>query len=244
MNNHEQFMELGKTMLENDPITAGDFFANLHNGEMPYEEFRYTQEQFYFAVNYFSQPIAALFARLGDPALRMKLLLNLMDEHGNINLDRCHTHTFKSFLSKIEAADEIKEGPEVHAFNASLIGTCAHEKEEFAIAALAMIELAFSEVSANIAEGVVARGWLQADELAHYSLHAHLDLEHAATLFDIACSIERGTDEHIIAGMRFGLFIFKRLFQDLYMAAQVDGLCCGDVCAPERSFNKMKLIAS
>ncbi|MCA9818770.1 MAG: hypothetical protein KC652_26935, partial [Cyanobacteria bacterium HKST-UBA01] len=123
-------------------------------------------------------------------------------------------------------------------------GTCAHEKEEFAIAALAMIELAFSEVSANIAEGVVARGWLQADELAHYSLHAHLDLEHAATLFDIACSIERGTDEHIIAGMRFGLFIFKRLFQDLYMAAQVDGLCCGDVCAPERSFNKMKLIAS
>ncbi|MEZ4537836.1 MAG: hypothetical protein R3D26_22985 [Cyanobacteriota/Melainabacteria group bacterium] len=127
MNNHDVH-GTGKTMLENDPITAGDFFANLHNGEMPYEEFRYTQEQFYFAVNYFSQPIAALRPPR-RPGTAHEAAAHLMDEHGNINLDRCHTHTFKSFLSKIEAADEIKEGPEVHAFNAALMGTCAHEKK-------------------------------------------------------------------------------------------------------------------
>lgn len=208
-------LDLARIKLEEERPTDGEFFASLRDGSMTLEEFRLTQEQFYHAVNYYSQPIAALFSRLDDPALRMKLLLNLLDEHGNIDLDRCHTMTFKAFLDGIEACLDPAEGPEAKAFNAALTGICTHERAEFAMAALGMIELCFSEISQTIAEGVIERGWMKEEDLAHYSLHAHLDIEHAATLFELAMSMENASDRAITDGLAFGQFLIVRLYEDL-----------------------------
>ncbi|MGD9682494.1 MAG: iron-containing redox enzyme family protein [Candidatus Obscuribacterales bacterium] len=208
-------LDLARIKLEEERPTDGDFFTSLRDGSMTLEEFRLTQEQFYHAVNYYSQPIAALFSRLNDPALRMKLLLNLLDEHGNIDLERCHTMTFKAFLEGIQACTDAPEGPEAKAFNAALTGICTHEKEEFAMAALGMIELCFTEISQAIAEGVIERGWMKEEDLAHYSLHAHLDSEHATTLFELAMSMDNASDRAITDGLAFGQFLLLRLYEDL-----------------------------
>lgn len=65
-----------------DAVLACDYFLSLAEGHMSRALFTRTQEQFYFAVRYFSRPMAALTARLPDSATRRGLVGNLAEEHG------------------------------------------------------------------------------------------------------------------------------------------------------------------
>ena len=46
------------------------YFRALGDGSMTLERFRESQQQFYFAVRYYPRPMAALLARIPDPAMR------------------------------------------------------------------------------------------------------------------------------------------------------------------------------
>ncbi len=221
MNPAPRVTTLAKCILAESNLLDGAYFAALESGAMSLEQFRVSQAQFFYAVQYYARPIAALISRLPDPTQRLDLVHNLVEEHGNFDEAKFHPTTFGRFLASIGGqrpdVGGVAIGPVVHAFNATLIGACTGDDVETGISCLGIIELAFAGVSAAISQLVVKRGWMPADQVVHYALHAGLDVEHAheffamvEPVFDDPCKrapIERG--------LRLGAYALERLYRDL-----------------------------
>jgi len=210
------------SLLGERPIIAQDYCVRLQNGTMTKDEFVRSQRQFFHAVRFFSRPIAALAARCPDSATRMDLVRNLAEEQGDFIPARAHDRTFTAFLESLgvtgpELAETV-EGPEVRAFNYTLLGACAGAEIEVAFGCLGLIEYAFAEISALIGEAVAARGWVRHENLVHYSLHAEIDRRHAEGFFAVIEPVwvrQMGKRPLIRQGLELGCHAFTRLYADL-----------------------------
>ena len=198
------------------------YFASLKNGGMDLAQFRRTQEQFYFAVTFYSRPMAVLMARLPDPSARLDILRNVVEEHGEFRHQAFHQNTFAQFLktlrSPVKDLSRLDLWPEVRAFNSVLVTSCLMDEIEVGVGCMGIIEYAFAEISEFIGKTVVARGWVPPRKLVHYSLHASLDKRHAADFFAV---VERGWKNparryFIRQGLELGAYIFDRLYRDLH----------------------------
>jgi len=235
------------SLIGESPILQNSYFTSLRSGEMSREAFLRTQTQFYFAVRFFSRPMAALMARLPDSAGRMPLIHNLAEEHGaDCDEDhsaipqarretplfdpmRAHDRTFLTFLESLGAPRRrVRETPEsatVRSFNLGLFGACAAEPVELAFACLGIIEYSFAGISAEIGRTVVERGWVEPHQLVHYTLHAEVDRRHAAEFFDAvseAWNAGGPPRETVLSGLQLGLHLFDRLYVDLDRDARRD----------------------
>jgi pyrroloquinoline-quinone synthase len=211
-------------------IWTNPYFTGLEGGALGRDGFRRSQEQFYFAVLYFPRPMAGLLARLPDPSTRLDLLHNLVEEHGDFRPDAFHEATFRRFLRSIGAHPDplrgVREAPEVHAFNVVLTAACQCEEPEVGVGCLGVIEHAFADISAAIGRAVVRRGWVTADELVHYKLHAAIDRRHAEEFFAVVEPAwdDPGRRRLIERGLDLGAYAFDRLYCDLYaLAMEGDG---------------------
>lgn len=215
---------MADSVLLETPIMQGSFFKDL--AIMDKEIFTKVQSQFYFAVNYFSRPMAALIARMPLHQDRIDIIHNIVEEHGDFNSNHYHSNTFKTFLGTLdiplEDVDLLMPSPVVNMFNYTLMAACAHEDPIIALACNGIIEYAFADISALIAETVVKRNWVKKEDLVHYNLHADIDKIHAEDFFKIITVDVLDTEVHkkIITGLRLGAYIFNRLYEDLYAEAQ------------------------
>lgn len=210
------------------PILADRYFTALDDGEMSRAHFIQTQTQFFFAVRYFSRPMAALMARMPSSALRQGLIHNLAEEHGAddakpglLDPTLAHDQTFTRFLASLGVTLDgtLHEGPAVRAFNNALMGVCLMEPVALAFGCLGVIEHTFAGISARIASVVVQRGWIPEGELVHYNLHAEIDERHAADFFKVVAKDWQTSDAaraEIMDGVHTGLHVFGRLYQDLW----------------------------
>jgi pyrroloquinoline-quinone synthase len=201
------------------------YLRALADGSLSLDGFRRSQEQFYFAVAYFPRPMAVLLSRLPEPENRVDILHNLVEEHGDFQLERAHPNTFRAFLRSIGAsADELSSlpvWPAVQAFNAALHGACAFAEPETGVCCMGIIELAFAGISAAIGRAVTERGWVPRGELVHYKLHAEIDCRHAEEFFAVAepaCDHARGR-RSVEQGLELGAYIFDRLYREMHLAA-------------------------
>lgn len=213
-------------VLERIAIASNPFFAALKDGSLELSAFKRTQEQFFYAVEFFPRPMAALVGRIPDPAQRLDILRNLVEEHGEFNERHFHKSTFQQFLRSLgctpEALDHLDLWPCLRAFNSVLTTSCVLDELEVGVACMGIIEYAFAECSAVIGAAVVANGWVPAERLVHYKLHADIDERHAEEFFKV---IEpRWSDPQrryfIIQGLELGAYIFDRLYRDLHRAAK------------------------
>jgi pyrroloquinoline-quinone synthase len=204
-------------LLENPYLVA------LCSGAMSLECFRVSQEQFFFAVRYFPRPMAALIARLPDPAQRVDILHNIVEEHGDFREQQFHANTFRRFLASIGARGEnvasLPVSPAVHGFNSILMGACGHDELEVGVCCLGIIEHSFAQISARIGKAVVERGWVDDGNLVHYTTHAELDVRHAEEFFAI---VEPGWDDQrrrvlIQQGLELGAYAFDQLYRGMYI---------------------------
>jgi pyrroloquinoline-quinone synthase len=213
-----------KSVLARVAIPENPFFATLADGSMGLEVFRRTQEQFSFAVEFFPRPMAALIGRIPDPAQRLEILHNLVEEHGEFDAHQFHKATFQQFLRTIGSdpaqLDGLSLWPCVRAFNAVLTTACVLDELEVGVACMGIIELAFASCSAAIASAVVRHGYVSPERLVHYKLHAAIDERHAGEFFNVVA--ERWQDPvrryYIIQGLELGAYIFDRLYRDLRLA--------------------------
>jgi pyrroloquinoline-quinone synthase len=213
-------------------ILNNGYFMALENGTMNKESFQQTQQQFFFAVRYFSRPMAALMARMPSSTLRRSLIHNLSEEHGYVDKDTplfdpalAHDMTFTRFLETLGVSHKelscVREGAAVKAFNTSLMGVCMMERTDLAFACLGVIEHAFAGISARIGSTVVQRAWVPAADLVHYNVHQEIDGRHAAEFFECALTAWQAGGEDRAAvedGVRLGLHVFDRLYEDLWQA--------------------------
>lgn len=211
-------------ILNSNRILENPYFVALKDGGMSLEQFRQTQEQFFFAVSFFARPMAALVGRIPDPHSRLDILHNLVEEHGEFQKRRFHHNTFQQFLRLI-GSDPLKletmaVSPVVRAFNNVLTAACVLDELEVGVACMGIIEFAFSDISALIGSAVVARGWCEADQLAHYKLHAEVDQRHAEEFFAVIepLSDDKARRYYIEQGLALGAYVFDRLYRDLFLA--------------------------
>jgi len=209
-------------VLERVGILGNPYLVALGEGSMSRACFQLTQEQFFFAVSFFPRPMAALVGRIADPHARLDILHNLVEEHGEFDARAFHHNTFREFIRRlggdVEALDVTAVWPEVRAFNSVLTAACLLDELEVGVACMGIIEHAFAGISAAIGRGVVERGWLSADRLIHYKLHAQIDERHAEEFFAV---VEPAWGDpprryYIEQGLELGAYIFDRLYRDLH----------------------------
>jgi pyrroloquinoline-quinone synthase len=211
-------------VLHQSGIQRNPYLQALADGSMSLDSFRRTQEQFFFAVTFFPRPMAALVARIPNPRARLDILHNLVEEHGEFHEEQFHHTTFQRFLtsigSRLDAVENAAPWPAVRAFNGVLTASCLLDELEVGVACMGIIESAFAGISAAIGKAVVERGWIKADDLVHYKLHAEIDHRHAEEFFAVVeprWADERGR-YHIEQGLALGAYIFDRLYRDLHAA--------------------------
>jgi len=217
--------ECADAILTQCGLWENPYFETLRDGRMSLEAFRVSQEHFYFAVAFFSRPMAGLIARSPAYASRVDILRNVVEEHGDFRLSDSHAKTFEAFLkrlgSRTDSLPALPPPPAVHAFNSVLFSACMLEALEIGIGCIGIIEYAFAELSARIGTAVAERGWIPRDRLVHYTLHAELDRRHADEFFVL---LEPGWDdpakrELAEQGLALGAYAFDRLYRDLLKAA-------------------------
>jgi pyrroloquinoline-quinone synthase len=202
-------------------ILANPYLAALRDGSMTLESFRRSQEQFFFAVTFFPRPMAALVGRIADPRLRLDILHNLVEEHGEFQEQLFHHTTFQQFLRSIGAQPELLPHTSVatplRAFNSVLTASCVLDELEVGVGCMGIIEYAFAGISAVIGKEVVDRGWVAADRLVHYKLHAQIDERHAEEFFAVIEPMWQDEIRRyfIKQGLSLGAYIFDRLYRDL-----------------------------
>ena len=210
--------------IERSGLLANPYLAALSDGTMSLEAFRRTQEQFFFAVTFFSRPMAALVGRIQDPKLRLDILHNLVEEHGDFNEERFHHNTFREFLRLIGSDPDrlatTPVWPALRAFNGVLTASCVLDELEVGVACMGVIEQSFAGISAAIGSSVVKRGWVKAEQLVHYKLHAQIDERHAEEFFAVIEPLwETPARRYFIEqGLDLGVYAFDRLYRDLCAA--------------------------
>ncbi|WP_164009513.1 TenA family transcriptional regulator [Pyxidicoccus trucidator] len=200
------------------------YLRSLRDGSFEREDFLETQVHFFAAVAHFSRPMAILASRLPRPDQRLPLVENMFDEHGRGNLGHGHERTFLVLLERLGVVvgrASRTPWPEVRAFNAALTGLAAFDTPLTGLAVFGIIEDLFSGISLELGRGIVARGWLEAEEVTHYPTHATLDEEHAEGFYrqlDGPYGEDPRTEEEIEQGLVLGGHLFLRLYEDLYRA--------------------------
>ena len=210
---------LADTNYEKNP-----YFVNLREKTFDKNDFIETQIQFFYAVIFFSRPMAALAAKIPTPELRLEVLRNAWEEHGSGSLTQAHGKTFLEFLRRIgnvteEAVYLRGLWADVRIFNTTLSGVSVLDDFIIAVGALGIIERMFSDISAWIGQGVVENGWLTEDEMIHYALHQELDIKHSEDFFKILESPFNKSAENrylIEQGLRLGATLFNNLYLGLW----------------------------
>lgn len=209
-------------ILKKIDIRHNPYLESLTNGRMSLDQFRQTQEHFFWAVTFFPRPMSALVARIPNPQNRLDILHNLVEEHGEFQEQFFHHTTFQQFLKSIGSNPEKVKNqpliPALRAFNSVLTASCVLDELEVGIACMGIIEYAFADISAIIGKAVVLNGWVETNQLVHYKLHADIDERHAEEFFAV---IEPQWNDlqrryFIEQGLELGAYIFNRLYQDLF----------------------------
>lgn len=212
-------------ILQEIDYTNNPYFVSLHKGEFEKNDFVETQIQFFFAVIFFNRPMSALAAKIPDPALRLEILRNIWEEHGEGDLNKAHSNTFIEFLSRIgnihlEEVYKKALWPEIRIFNTCLTGACVLDDFMVGVAMMGMIERIFCDISTIIGNGIIKNGWLTQDSLIHYDLHAELDVKHSQDFFDVIKPLWGKNAEnkyYIEQGLYLGATLFNNLYKELYL---------------------------
>ncbi|MDP6931831.1 MAG: iron-containing redox enzyme family protein [Myxococcota bacterium] len=222
-------------ILEETDAWNNPYLVALRDGSFEREDFLETQVQFYFAVVFFSRPMAAVAAKIPSARLRVEILRNVWEEHGEGDQGDTHGSTFLTLLHRLggissEQVDERALWPEVRQFNTTLTGACVMDEYLVGVGVMGIIERMFADISAWLGQGIVERGWLTADQVVHYNLHQQLDVKHADDFFAVlrpAWESGGNAERYMVEqGLRLGAHSFSALFEQLHRARKQRRMRC------------------
>jgi pyrroloquinoline-quinone synthase len=197
------------------------YFVWIDGPRTSKSDFRRTQLPFRFAVESYSQALAAVLAHV--PRLEMRLLVaeNVAEEHGHGKARASHKATFREYLRALGATEAELAAccpVTVCAFNYSLLDFCLVQPYESGAALLGIIEHLYVGISTSIAQTLHRRAWVAPGSQRHYDVHQELDVSHARDLLQL-CQPgfkESRTRAQIALGLALGAHWFWRLYRDLH----------------------------
>lgn len=189
-------------------------------------EFRKSQVPFRFAVESFSQSLAAVLARIPRLEARLGLADNVAEEHGRGNQLASHKRTFAQYLKALGTTPTELAGDcpvAVSAFNHALLNFCLAQPHPSGAALLGIIEHLYVGISGAIAETVHARRWAAPGSQRHYQHHQVVDVDHAEELFTLARPAwrEPTARAQTAHALLLGAHWFWQLYRDLLPCAPV-----------------------
>ena len=206
---------------KNTPIKGQLYFSLLNEDRMSFETFKYSQVNFYKSVLKFSKPLFVLCSRIDNYEDRLKILENILDEHGNGNLKVTHGNTYKMYLNSLGIGDnkfpENYEHVSCSNFFSEVEKIVSLGNIDKALAMYGIIEDRYTEISSFVAKIVLKNKWIDKENLIHYSTHEELDKYHAKLFYSI---IEHKwkkekSQNQIKKGLNIGNELVLRLFNDL-----------------------------
>lgn len=199
------------------------YFQWMRDEETEVADFRASQVPFRFAVEAFSQSLAAVLARIPRLESRLALADNVADEHGRGNQLASHKRTFVQYLRALGATQEQLHADcpvFVSAFNHALLNFCLAQPHPPGAALLGIIEYLYITISADIGDTVHARGWAAPGSQRHYDVHKELDVGHAEDLLALARPSWRDPDARaqVAHALLLGAHWFWQLYKDMVPA--------------------------
>lgn len=184
------------------------------------EAFCQSQIPFRFAVESFSQALAAVLARMPRLEDRLPIANNVAEEHGYGDRLRSHKFTFRQYVQALGATEDDLNSPcpiSVIAFNQAILNYALTQPGPAGAALLGMIEYLYVDISAAIAHTLQHRQWTAPGSQSHYAVHEKLDVEHAQELLAIAQPSwnESHCRTQVAQGLLLGAYYFWRLYDDL-----------------------------
>ncbi len=188
-------------------------------------DFRSSQVPFRFAVEAFSQSLAAVLARIPRLEARLALADNVADEHRRGNQLPSHKRTFVQYRRALGASQEELNGDcpvMVSAFNHALLNFCLAQPHPPSSALLGIIEYLYISISGAIGDTVHTRGWAAPGSQRHYEVHKELDVGHAEDLLALARPAWRDPDSRaqVAHALLLGAHWFWQLYRDMLPACQ------------------------
>jgi pyrroloquinoline-quinone synthase len=186
-------------------------------------EFRRSQVPFRFAVESFSQSLAAVLARIPRLEARLGVADNVAEEHGRGNQLASHKRTFVQYLRALGTTTpelEVDCPVAVSAFNHALLNFCLAQPHPAGAALLGIIEHLYVGISGSLAEMLRARAWAAPGSQRHYDAHKTLDVDHAEELFALARPTwhEPTARAQAAHALLLGAHWFWQLYRDLLPA--------------------------
>lgn len=212
-------------LLKEVAYDSNPYFVALQDGSFDKEDFVETQAQFFFAVDFFSRPMAAVAAKIPNARQRVEVLRNVWEEHGEGDTILTHSETFATFLNRLQGLTpaDIEARvlwPEVRVFNTTLAGAAVLDEYQVSVAMMGIVERMFSDISFWIGQAVMKREWISEKEMIHYNLHQDLDIRHSDDFFNVLAPLwdaNKGDDRYAIEqGLRLGATVFNGLYAELY----------------------------
>lgn len=184
------------------------------------DAFRLSQLPFRFAVESFSQALAAVLARIPVLEARLPIFFNIAEEHGGGDRLLSHKYTFRQYLQALGATEVELATPcttSVLAFNQSILTYCLTQSAAAGAAMLGMIEYLYVGISSAIARTIDRRTWTIKGSQFHYTIHEKLDTEHAKDLLMLATPAwdEPSSRAMVAQGLILGAYYFWSLYRDL-----------------------------
>ena len=196
------------------------YFLWMQSPKTDRAAFMYSQLPFQSAVESFSQPLAAVLSKIPTLEMRMGLMANLSEEHGNTTLQRSHKDTFRQYLRSLGATDNdlvMERNIAVLAFSQSILNYCLTQSASSGAAILGMIEYLYVDISSNISKTISDRHWVIPGSQSHYSNHETLDVSHSQDLLQLAQTDwdDSRSRSHVNQSLILGAHYFWNLYQGL-----------------------------
>ena len=172
-------------------------------------------------VNAFPAFLAALLTQMPDARDRLPIVENLLEEHGDLDIEKAHVNTFELLVRGLgPAAEPITRHapiPGMRSYLRSMQYTCLHSPWLEGLGLMGMIEFLFAHISPIITSAVVRSGRVPRDALAHFDLHEDVDVDHAAGMFAVLePHWEHEASRQLIQdGMELGVYLDCRLMTDM-----------------------------
>jgi len=203
-----------------DPLNHS-LLARGRDGVLEPDEILAALGQLGHVVNAFPGFLAALLTQMPDARDRLPIVENVLEEHGNLNIEKAHVNTFallvRSLGREAETLTRHAPIPGMRSYLRSMQYTCLHAPWLEGLGLMGMIEMLFAHISPIITSAVVRSGQVPREYLAHFDLHEEVDVDHAAGMFAVLKPHwdDASSRRLIEDGLELGTYLDCRLMTDI-----------------------------